>query len=156
MTETANNSAHFVKTLKESTHSHGNVENSFTEMFWFFVIGMIGSAIQLFVFLLISGDVQIIRNNIIRDIRVMASLFIIVGGFITLVYSLSFQITLLPSEAWKILFIGIGWQGLIGSYLIVKKAEEGEKTPKLREYVTKLERENKDLRQRLMQFMRDR
>lgn len=130
------------------------MENSIVDGVWFFVIGMCGSAIQLFVFLLISGDVQIIRNNVIRDIRVMASLFIIVGGSVTLVYALSFQITLLASEVWKILVMGIGWQGLIGSYLIVKKAEEGEKAPELREYVTKLEHENNDLKQRLMQFMR--
>jgi hypothetical protein len=129
------------------------VENSIVDGVWFFVIGMCGSAIQLFVFLLISGDVQIIRNNVIRDIRVMASLFIIVGGSVTLVYALSFQITLLASEVWKILVMGIGWQGLIGSYLIVKKAGEGEKSPKLRDMIEELKQTNNELQQKLMYYM---
>src|SRR5437867_9332465 len=110
------------------------IENSPVEMMWFFLIGIAGSAVQLFILLLVSGDISVIKNKVMPT-RAMVPLYILVGGFVTMLYSLTFQDSLIPSNIWKVFLVGVGWQGLIVSYAIAKKAEEGEKAPLVRDSV---------------------
>jgi hypothetical protein len=130
------------------------MENSIYEMFWFFVIGMAGSATQLFILLMVSGDIRIIRNKMVRE-RPMAILFILVGGFVTLLFSLSLQQgPLVPSAAWKVFLAGLGWQGVVVSYAIGRKAEAGENAIPLRDSAARLTDTNKQLFETLASYMK--
>jgi hypothetical protein len=120
------------------------VENTFVEMGLFFIIGLAGSATQLFIILLVSGDIRIIRNKVIPA-TMMAILFILVGGIVTLIYASTFQTPLIPSGVWKVFIVGLGWQGIVVSYAIAKKADEGEDAGTLKAANNKLEARIKDL-----------
>jgi hypothetical protein len=129
--------------------------NSVGDMVWFFFIGMSGAATQLFVILIVSGDVGIIRNRIISA-GIMTPIFIIVGGYVTLLYALSLQlIPFVPTDAWKIFVVGLGWQGTVVSYAIARKAEQGEKAPAFRGALERVMKDKAALSEDLKRFMED-
>jgi hypothetical protein len=128
------------------------VENTFEEMALFFILGLAGSAIQLFIVLLVSGDTRIIRNKVIPE-RLMAILFILVGGIVTLIYASTFQTPLIPSTVWKVFIVGLGWQGIVVSYAIAKKADEGEDAATIKAANEKLQKRVEDLEKNLKSFL---
>jgi hypothetical protein len=129
------------------------VEITYYDMIMDFIIGMIGSATYLFVLLILNGDINILRNKIISA-RFMAPLFIIVGGFVTLVYALSLGQPFVPIDSWKIFVVGFGWQGLLVSYSIAKKAVAGEKTPEIQEAARNYQRERDRLAETLTSYIK--
>lgn len=130
------------------------VENNVCEMILFFVIGCIGSGIYLFLNAIFGGKFKFLDNNFV-SLRWMAFLFVIIGGFVTLMYSLTFQESLVPSQTWRVLLVGIGWQGIIFSFVLIKEAEEGSVAPQYKDQIQSLQDKIQNLEESNREFMRN-
>lgn len=127
------------------------VENTSLEMLAFFGIGAFGSTIQLFIILLVSQDIRIIKNKRISETK-MGIFFILAGGIITMIYASTYQEALIPSAIWKVFIVGIGWQGIIVSYMIAKKADDGIDAEAFKAANEKLEKKIEELQDSLKIF----
>jgi hypothetical protein len=86
-----------------------------------FGLGAAGSAIYLFL-LYLEGKTSAFHNRL--DWKAVASIYILVGGFVALIYILSFEKDV---PLFRIVLIGAGWQGMILGYLNTRRLKDVSK-----------------------------
>ncbi len=128
------------------------VENNICEAIILFFIGCAGSMVFLSLNVLFGNEFSYLNHDSIHR-KFMIPIFIITGGFITTIYSLTLQQSLVPSTIWKYLLIGIGWQGLVHSFITIRDVKEGIRSPHLRGQIQRLQRVNRALQENNRRFI---
>ena len=75
----------------------------------------------------------------------MGVLYIIIGGVVTLFWSLSSFDTLTTDKVFQVYTIGIGWQGLVTGLITASDAKEGKDAPELRRWIQDLRKKVDEL-----------
>ncbi len=79
----------------------------------YFVAGCAGASLYLLLLLMTDRDVEILRNKIVANLRLMTLMYIIAGGVFAAVVQISTGNPLQMTSLQAVLLLGFGWQGAL-------------------------------------------
>jgi hypothetical protein len=79
----------------------------------YFVIGVVGACLYLLLQLIVDGNLSVLSNSVIPDMRAMGALYVLAGGVFAAVVQESTGNLFALNSMQTVLLLGFGWQGAL-------------------------------------------
>lgn len=122
-----------------------------------FAAGCIGAGVFLLMLLLTVKDLEILKNNIISNLKLMAVLYISAGGVVALITQISTGNPFEINHLQALFMLGFGWQGVISGFGAAGYAKnKGVEYNEKRMIIEKIVERKDEERERALEYLQDR